>query len=416
MEQAAKYEVQTVKAEILNMEDYAMSVEGLVKQVQLIQQVMDKVMREGEHYGTIPGTEQTCTKCSGTGKINGEECDACKGKGKRKRPTLLKPGAEKLCLTFRLDPHYEIIREIREKDWIAYTVKCSLFHILSGKQIASGVGSCNTRETKHRYRYSEESTGQALPKEYWKAREKGDNKEMKRIVGEGNRAAKIDGVWVIAKSQKIENDNPWDLDNTIIKMACKRALVAATLNATAASDIFTQDLEDIAEPVPPKEETPVSQPTGTAPQQPTKDKSLFEQLMSARGNFAKLVSDNKDALLDFLPDELKAVKERWEAASAKGLGGVTKGSPWPIQEAVEDVPLFDVEEPNGPPPSEGAVDPFVVEAEKYQLELSAEAWHGVMRLHGMVGQPIKNMPKDKEVRESFLTRCKNQLNLQNAKK
>ncbi len=28
-------------------------------------------------------------------------------------------------------------------------------------------------------------------------------------------------------------------------MACKRALVAAVLNATAASDIFTQDLEDM---------------------------------------------------------------------------------------------------------------------------------------------------------------------------
>ena len=34
--------------------------------------------------------------------------------------------------------------------------------------------------------------------------------------------------------------------NTVLKMAKKRALVDAVLTATAASDIFTQDLEDIS--------------------------------------------------------------------------------------------------------------------------------------------------------------------------
>ena len=208
------------KQQIVNVEEYAMSIDGLLRQVQLIQEVMSKVMKTNEHYGVIPGTD---------------------------KPTLLKPGAEKLCLTFRLDPDYEIIREIRDKDFLAYTVKCVLHHIPTKQEIASGIGSCNSKETKYRYRYKEESTGNSVPKEYWKAKQDNDSKEMKRIIGEGNRAAKIDGQWVIAKSQKIENDNPWDQDNTIIKMACKRALVAATLNATAASDIFTQDLEDMEE-------------------------------------------------------------------------------------------------------------------------------------------------------------------------
>ena len=40
---------------------------------------------------------------------------------------------------------------------------------------------------------------------------------------------------------------PADLANTILKMACKRAMIAMTLNVTAASDIFTQDIEDIPE-------------------------------------------------------------------------------------------------------------------------------------------------------------------------
>lgn len=193
---------------IVNIEEYAMSLEGLVKQVQLIQRVMEKVMKQDEHYGVIPGTQ---------------------------KPTLLKPGAEKLCLTFRLDPNYEIMREIREKDFIAYTIKCDLRHIATGQDIASGIGSCNSRETKYRYR--SENTGQPVPKEYW------DDRDSSVLGGSQFRPRKKDGKWVIF--EQIENDNPWDLDNTLVKMACKRALVAATLNATAASDIFTQDIEDM---------------------------------------------------------------------------------------------------------------------------------------------------------------------------
>ena len=59
------------------------------EQVQLIQDVMKEVMQEGQHYGVIPGTER-------------KDKD---GKDISKK-TLLKPGAEKLCLTFRLAPSY----------------------------------------------------------------------------------------------------------------------------------------------------------------------------------------------------------------------------------------------------------------------------------------------------------------------
>lgn len=208
MEQALDVTPYQGQSAIVNMEDFAMSVDGLLKQVQLIQNVMKKVMKENEHYGEIPGTN---------------------------KPTLLKPGAEKLCLTFRLDPAYEIIREVREKEFIAYTIKCNLTHIPTGQSIASGIGSCNSRETKYRYR--SENTGNPVPKEYW------DNRDSSILGGSQYKPRKKDGRWFIF--EQVENDNPWDLDNTIIKMACKRALVAATLNATAASDIFTQDLEDL---------------------------------------------------------------------------------------------------------------------------------------------------------------------------
>ena len=165
-------------------------------------------MKEDEHYGVIPGTQ---------------------------KPTLLKPGAEKLCLAFRLDPDYEIIREVREKDFIAYTVKCTLAHIPTSQEIASGIGSCNSKETKYRYR--SQNTGKPVPKEYW------DKRDSAILGGSQYTVRKKDKQWLIF--EQIENENPWDVDNTLIKMACKRALVAATLNATAASDIFTQDIEDM---------------------------------------------------------------------------------------------------------------------------------------------------------------------------
>lgn len=192
------------ESKLVKIEDYAMSIDGLVGQVALIQRVMEKVMKENEHYGKIPGTD---------------------------KPTLLKPGAEKLCLTFRLNPGYDIIEKVREKDFIAYTVRCDLTHIISQTPVASGIGSCNSRETKYRYRM--------VPTDQKPSKEEAAVLKAKGL----GRWKKFGESWTWM--ERIENDNPWDLDNTLIKMACKRALVAATLNATAASDIFTQDVEDL---------------------------------------------------------------------------------------------------------------------------------------------------------------------------
>jgi hypothetical protein len=206
---------------LINIEDYAMGIDALVKQAGLIQRAMDAVMKEGEHYGKIPGTD---------------------------KPVLLKPGAEKLNFMFRLRPEYSIIREERKDDFIAYTTECRLIHYPTDTLIATGLGSCNSRETKYRYRYVYEPTGQSVPKEYWAAKKAGNNKEMKRLLGAEGRPYKTDdGRWVIATSKQVINENPWDLDNTLIKMSCKRSLTAAVLNGTAASDLFTQDLEELLE-------------------------------------------------------------------------------------------------------------------------------------------------------------------------
>lgn len=144
-----------------------LTVQEVVNQVQLIQQLMKTVLRDGEHYGRIPG------------------CGP--------KPTLLKAGAEKLCLMFRLAAEFQEVSGCIEKDeFISYKIKCTLIHTPTGKVAGTGLGICNSRETKY----------------------------LKPA--------------------------PYSIQNTIYKMACKRALVAAVLVSTAASDFFTQDIEDMS--------------------------------------------------------------------------------------------------------------------------------------------------------------------------
>ena len=74
---------------------------------------------------------------------------------------------------------------------------------------------------------------------------------------------------MIAKGgEKVEHDNPADHYNTVLKMAKKRALVDAVLTATAASDIFTQDLEDITANIAANTPVPAPAVEASAPATP----------------------------------------------------------------------------------------------------------------------------------------------------
>ena len=198
---------------------YELSVDQVLAQVKKIKEVMLEAMVEDTHYGIIPGT---------------------------KKPTLYKPGAEKLCLTFRLDPQYEILENsIQRDDLISYSIRCTIHHITTERRISSGMGSCNSRETKYRWRYSNKTCPECGEESIIKGKEEYGGGWICFMKKGGCGAKWEDGAEAI-ESQKIgqvENDNPWDLDNTLFKMSCKRALIAAVLNATAASDIFSQGFD-----------------------------------------------------------------------------------------------------------------------------------------------------------------------------
>jgi hypothetical protein len=213
----------------------ALTPQDIIGQVALIQQVMAGVMHDGEHYGRIPGCGD--------------------------KPSLLKPGAEKLAMTFRLAPEYDIKVEDLGGEHRDYLVVCSLRSLTSREFVGQGVGSCSTKEAKYRFRTGAvEFTGEPVPSEYWDTRKDDPAGALELIGGRGHSTKKNPdtGTWeIVVAGEKVEHDNPADNYNTVLKMAQKRAFIAAILSATAASDIFTQDLEDLA-PVRASQPIPVT--------------------------------------------------------------------------------------------------------------------------------------------------------------
>jgi hypothetical protein len=220
-----------------------LTIDDLLAQVQKIQAAMKAVMKDGEHYGVIPGTQ---------------------------KPTLLKPGAEKLCLLFRLDPQYETT-ETMQGDHLTVSSRCTLYHISSGKRLGSGMGSCSTKETKYAYRIAARKCPACGKEAIIKGKEEygGGWLCFKKKDGCGAKFKDGDAAIEAQEAGRVVNEDKADQYNTVLKMANKRSLVAAVLNVTAASDIFTQDLEDLPReemPPPPKvvavdnDETPPPRP------------------------------------------------------------------------------------------------------------------------------------------------------------
>jgi hypothetical protein len=234
----------------------------VVDQVQLIQRIMRNVMKEGIHYGTIPGTD---------------------------KPTLYKAGAEKLCMTFRLAPKFQKTRIDLGNEHIEYEVCCVLSHIPTGIFIAEGLGSCSTRESKYRYRQG----GRQCPKCGAAAIIKGQEQYgggwlcFAKKGGCGAKFADTDAEITSQPSGKVENPDIADTYNPVLKIAKKRALVDATLTATAASDIFYQDLEDYIPPSSSTEERPLI--TQAAPHKEEESRPDFQAGEEYAGTITALI-------------------------------------------------------------------------------------------------------------------------------
>ena len=196
-------------------------VETIKHQIQVIQEVMAGAMVKDTHYGVIPGCGD--------------------------KPTLLKAGAEKLCLTFRLSPTYIVTKTDLGGGHREYEVRCTLTHIPSGNVFGEGVGICSTHESKYRYRKAERTCpacGKATIIK-GKAEYGGGWLCFAKKGGCGAKFGDNDEAITGQQVGRVDNPDIADSFNTVLKIAKKRAHVDAVLTATAASDIFAQDLEDL---------------------------------------------------------------------------------------------------------------------------------------------------------------------------
>jgi hypothetical protein len=204
--------------------EFVVPAEKIAARITELQSFVHQYMVEGEDYGTIPGTP---------------------------RPTLYKPGAEKLCDVYGFQRLFDVMNRVEDwdKGLFHYEVRAALIDARTGLVVAQGLGSANSKEARYRWRQSERKClgcGQsAIIK--GKAEYGGGWVCYKKKGGCGATYADDDPQITEQSVGRIENDDPFTLVNTLLKMAKKRALVDAVLSATRSSGLFTQDIEDFIE-------------------------------------------------------------------------------------------------------------------------------------------------------------------------
>lgn len=214
----------TVEKHGLEIPNYEVAIRSLQQRRDLVMQLMDTVLKDGIHYGKIPGCGD--------------------------KPSLFLAGAEQLAASFQLCPRYKVTRT-RDGMHLTIDIVCELYSP-SGAFIGEGVATCSTYESKYRYRNAQqvgECTGNPVPKAFWDLRKKDAAKAQALIGGRGYTYKKDENnVWMIYKvaeqSERVENTDLADCWNTVLKMGAKRAFVHAVRTSTGTADIYTQDLED----------------------------------------------------------------------------------------------------------------------------------------------------------------------------
>lgn len=223
-------------------------------QLEALIELQKEVMVQGHDYGIIPGTN---------------------------KPTLYKPGAEMICVLYKLSPDPEIVyrHEDYDRPFFAYEARVRLVSRLTGEVVAGGIGQANSFERRYMNR-----TCYARKVEHRQR---------------NNKDVHTDACYERHTPESFD----YALVNTLEKMAKKRAFIDAVLTGTMASRLFSQDTEDLSAGV---RHVADDAPRAAAPAQP-----------DARG--ARAIEVNK------LRDELGVSIERFAEIIRKVIPNYTTG-------------------------------------------------------------------------------------------
>lgn len=220
---------------------------------QVIVDFIKSVMKEGVDYGILPGTS---------------------------KPTLYKPGAEKLIQLFNLRPEFQQLEAVT--DWSGkdhgldepifhYRYKCVLHYPRFPKHgevtraVGEGIGSCNSLEKKYRYRQQKPKCPKCHQETIFTSKENSFYCWAKQ-GGCGAKFHENDPDIINQPTGLVKNPDIYEIVNTIDKMSQKRSLIGAVLITCGVSEFFSQDLEDW------------SQTVGGAGDDPTEKRVLIEKV------------------------------------------------------------------------------------------------------------------------------------------
>lgn len=235
--------------------------------------MVHQTLKEGRDFGKIPGTD---------------------------KPTLLKPGAERVVGGFGCMFGEPIIleREIdhdREVKWSKRKKKWR-----------------NAHRGDREFTWEEEA-GVSLGLYRYVVRVQIINRANGEVVGEG--------VGACSSMESKYIDRPRDSENTILKMAHKRAMVAATLVTFGLSDEFTQDVEDIrqnegagAQDSAAESNEPEDPYAGLDPETLTVEQALELPLYGAPDSWGK----NGTKPLHMVPGKVLVAAQKWFQEKLQG--------------------------------------------------------------------------------------------------
>ncbi len=264
----------------------------------LLQAYVSQHMKVGTDYGVIPGTQ---------------------------KPTLLKPGAEKLTDLFRCTPTFDLIEKV--EDWEAglfhYAFRVRITSRDAGTVLAEGFGSANSREGRYRWRDSRRKCPACGKETIIKGKAEYGGGWLCFAKKGGCGAKWDDGATEIEEQQigKVENDDIYTLVNTILKMAKKRALVDGAIALARCSDIFTQDVEDLTDGDPDAAPAPRAPPRAAPKAAPPAEPRASDKVMGMWDRLVRQEGGNK-----------KLAKVHWDKAAEK-VGAPVKSTDWTPEHA-----------------------------------------------------------------------------------
>lgn len=208
-----------------------MGIEAAIARRAAMVEFVQRIMVPGTDFGVIPGTGG--------------------------KPTLLKPGAEKLASLFALRPVFSVVEAVQ--DWtgenhggeafLSFWYRCTLYS--GDTPVGEGDAYATSWEKKYRSRKAERACPNcgslAISRSKFPPRDDPEGvagwycKDCKEQYAYGDRRI------TEQTTGSVLNPDIADTANTLIKMAQKRALVSAILVTCNASEFFIADLEDFAD-------------------------------------------------------------------------------------------------------------------------------------------------------------------------